>query len=65
MIRSSQRLRAAVVVAVAGLALAACGNADSGEPKAGECKFKIGAMGALSGANSSIVIPSVAAAQPS
>jgi branched-chain amino acid transport system substrate-binding protein len=67
MIRSSKTWQAVAFTAVAGLALTACGTTDSdGGSDAGggeECNFKIGAMGALSGANASIVIPSVDGAE--
>ncbi len=68
MIRSSKTWQAVAFTAVAGLALTACGTTDSGDggSDAGggvECNFKIGAMGALSGANASIVLPSVDGAE--
>jgi len=53
------------MTAVAGLALSACGTTDTdgggggGDAAAEDCNFKIGVMGALSGANASIVLPSV------
>jgi branched-chain amino acid transport system substrate-binding protein len=66
MIRSSKTWQAVAFTAVAGLALTACGTTDTdgGSDAGGEdCNFKIGAMGALSGANASIVIPSVDGAE--
>jgi branched-chain amino acid transport system substrate-binding protein len=65
MIRSSKTWQAVAFTAVAGLALTACGTTDDGGSDAGgdDCNFKIGAMGALSGANASIVIPSVDGAE--
>ncbi|RYB91934.1 branched-chain amino acid ABC transporter substrate-binding protein [Nocardioides oleivorans] len=67
MIRSSKTWQAVAFTAVAGLALTACGTTDTGgggsDASGGDCDFKIGAMGALSGANASIVIPSVDGAQ--
>jgi branched-chain amino acid transport system substrate-binding protein len=68
MIRSSKTWQAVAFTAVAGLALSACGTTDTdGGSDAGgggeDCNFKIGAMGALSGANASIVIPSVDGAE--
>lgn len=68
MIRSSKTWQAVAFTAVAGLALTACGTTDTdGGSDAGgggdDCNFKIGAMGALSGANASIVIPSVDGAE--
>ena len=64
MIRSSKTWQAVAMTAVAGLALSACGTTDTdgggGSDAGGEdCNFKIGVMGALSGANASIVLPSV------
>ena len=50
------------VAASLALVLSACGSADTDDNAKGggdECSGKIGAMGALSGPNSSIVIPSV------
>jgi branched-chain amino acid transport system substrate-binding protein len=67
MIRSSKTWQAVALTAVAGLALSACGTTDTGGGSDGgggdDCTFKIGAMGALSGANASIVIPSVDGAE--
>jgi branched-chain amino acid transport system substrate-binding protein len=67
MIRSSKTWQAVAFTAVAGLALSACGTTDTGGGSDGgggdDCTFKIGAMGALSGANASIVIPSVDGAE--
>ena len=66
MIRSSKTWQAVAFTAVAGLALTACGTTDTdGGSDAGgdDCNFKIGAMGALSGANASIVLPSVDGAE--
>ena len=65
MIRSSKTWQAVAFTAVAGLALTACGTTDDGGSDAGgdDCNFKIGAMGALSGANASIVVPSVDGAE--
>ena len=65
MIRSSKTWQAVAFTAVAGLALTACGTTDDGGSDAGgdDCNFKIGAMGALSGANASIVLPSVDGAE--
>jgi branched-chain amino acid transport system substrate-binding protein len=66
MIRSSKTWQTVAFTAVAGLALTACGTTDTdgGSDAGGEdCNFKIGAMGALSGANASIVIPSVDGAE--
>ncbi|HSV37440.1 MAG TPA: branched-chain amino acid ABC transporter substrate-binding protein [Nocardioidaceae bacterium] len=63
MIRSSKTWRGLAATAAAGLVLTACGTTDE-TPNAGdECNFKIAAMGALSGANASIVIPSVDGAE--
>jgi len=61
MIRSSKTWQALAVSATAGLVLSACGTTDNedGETSGDECNFKIGVMGALSGANASIVLPSV------
>lgn len=61
MIRSSKTWQAVALTAVAGLALAACGTTDTGDGASsdGACEGKIGVMGALSGANASIVLPSV------
>ena len=62
MIRSSKTWQALAISATAGLVLSACGTTDTGDGgDAGgdECNFKIGVMGALSGANASIVLPSV------
>lgn len=66
MIRSTKTWQAVAFTAVAGLALSACGTTDTGgggDADGGDCSFKIGAMGALSGANASIVIPSVDGAE--
>ena len=65
MIRSSKTWQAVAFTAVAGLALTACGTTDDAGSDAGgdDCNFKIGAMGALSGANASIVLPSVDGAE--
>jgi branched-chain amino acid transport system substrate-binding protein len=68
MIRSSKTWQAVAFTAVAGLALSACGTTDTGggsgsDASGGDCNFKIAAMGALSGANASIVVPSVEGAQ--
>jgi branched-chain amino acid transport system substrate-binding protein len=66
MIRSSKSWQALAVTAAAGLVLSACGTTDSGgggDAGGEECNFKIGAMGALSGANASIVVPSVNGAE--
>ena len=68
MIRSAKTWQAVAFTAVAGLALSACGTTDTGGGSDGggggdDCTFKIGAMGALSGANASIVIPSVDGAE--
>jgi branched-chain amino acid transport system substrate-binding protein len=62
MIRSSKTWQAVAFTAVAGLALSACGTTDTGggsDAGGDDCNFKIGVMGALSGANASIVLPSV------
>ncbi len=68
MIRSTKTWQAVALTAVAGLALSACGTTDTGGSGGGddggdECNFKIAAMGALSGPNASIVVPSVDGAQ--
>jgi branched-chain amino acid transport system substrate-binding protein len=68
MIRSSKTWQAAAIAAAAGLVLSACGTTDTdggggGDASGEDCNFKIGAMGALSGANASIVIPSVDGAE--
>ncbi len=68
MIRSTKTWQAVAFTAVAGLALSACGTTDTGGGGGGgeggdECTFKIAAMGALSGPNASIVLPSVDGAQ--
>lgn len=66
MIRSSKTWQAVALTAVAGLALSACGTTDTGgggDAAAADCNFKIGVMGALSGANASIVLPSVDGAE--
>ncbi|MBD3925938.1 branched-chain amino acid ABC transporter substrate-binding protein [Nocardioides cavernae] len=66
MIRSSKTWQAVAFTAVAGLALTACGTTDDGggsDAGGEDCNFKIGAMGALSGANASIVLPSVDGAE--
>lgn len=63
MIRSSKTWQAVAVASVAGLALSACGTTETGggssDASGEDCNFKIGVMGALSGANASIVLPSV------
>ena len=61
MIRSSKTWQVVALTAVAGLALAACGTTETGDNASsdGACEGKIGVMGALSGANASIVLPSV------
>jgi branched-chain amino acid transport system substrate-binding protein len=54
------------LTAIAGLALSACGTTDTdggGDASGDDCNFKIGAMGALPGANASIVVPSVNGAE--
>ena len=66
MIRSSKTWHAVAVAAAAGLVLSACGTTDTdggGDASGEDCNFKIGAMGALSGANASIVLPSVDGAE--
>ena len=66
MIRSSKSWQAVAFTAVAGLALTACGTTDDGggsDAGGDDCNFKIGAMGALSGANASLVIPAVDGAE--
>lgn len=64
MIRSSKMWQAFAATAAASLMLGACGTAETGGGSAeGECNFKVGAMGALSGPNASIVIPSVNGAE--
>jgi len=69
MIRSTKTWQAVALSAVAGLALAACGTTDTGGSagdggdSGGDCNFKIAAMGALSGPNASIVVPSVDGAE--
>lgn len=66
MIRSSKTWQAVALTAVAGLALSACGTTDTGggsDAGGEDCNFKIGVMGALSGANASIVLPSVDGAE--
>jgi branched-chain amino acid transport system substrate-binding protein len=66
MIRSSRTWQAVALTAIAGLALSACGTTDTdggGDASGDDCNFKIGAMGALSGANASIVVPSVNGAE--
>ena len=68
MIRSTKTWQAVAFTAVAGLALSACGTTDTnggggGSEGGDDCNFKIAAMGALSGPNASIVIPSVDGAQ--
>lgn len=66
MIRSTRTWQAVALTAVAGLALSACGTTDTdggSDADGGDCNFKIAAMGALSGANASIVIPSVDGAE--
>src|SRR6187551_1159386 len=65
MIRSSKTWQAVALTAVAGLALSACGTTDTddGDASGEDCNFKIGVMGALSGANASIVLPSVDGAE--
>ena len=67
MIRSSKTWQVVAVASVAGLALSACGTTDAGGGGGAEggddCNFKIAAMGALSGANASIVLPSVDGAE--
>lgn len=63
MIRSSKTWQVAAMAAAAGLVLSACGTTDTngggGDASGEDCNFKIGVMGALSGANASIVLPSV------
>jgi len=54
-----------VVVSLA-LAVSACGTTDDNEAGGGsgdDCKFNIGVMGALSGSNASVVLPSVNGAE--
>lgn len=66
MIRSSKTWQAAAMASVAGLVLSACGTTDTdggGDASGEDCNFKIGVMGALSGANASIVLPSVDGAE--
>jgi branched-chain amino acid transport system substrate-binding protein len=64
MIRSSKTWQALAATAAAGLVLSACGTTDTGTgAEEGECAGKIAAMGALSGPNASIVIPSVDGAE--
>ena len=68
MIRSTKTWQAVALASVAGLALSACGTTDTnggggGSEGGDDCNFKIAAMGALSGPNASIVIPSVDGAQ--
>ena len=66
MIRSSKTWQVAAVASVAGLVLSACGTTDTdggGDASGEDCNFKIGVMGALSGANASIVLPSVDGAE--
>ena len=69
MIRSTKTWQAVALTAVAGLALSACGTTDTGGGSGGgddggdDCNFKIAAMGALSGPNASIVVPSVDGAE--
>ena len=65
MIRSSKTWQAVALTAVAGLTLAACGTTDTGGEASsdGACEGNIGVMGALSGANASIVLPSVEGAK--
>jgi len=64
MFRSKKPLSAAAALVAAGLTLTACGTTDSnGGGGEGDCSGKIAAMGALSGANASIVIPSVDGAE--
>jgi branched-chain amino acid transport system substrate-binding protein len=50
------------VVVTLALAASACGTTDDGEAGSGggdDCAFNIGVMGALSGSNASVVLPSV------
>ena len=67
MIRSSKTWQVAAMAAAAGLVLSACGTTDTngggGDASGEDCNFKIGVMGALSGANASIVLPSVDGAE--
>lgn len=67
MIRSSKTWQVAAMAAAAGLVLSACGTTDTGgdggDASGEDCNFKIGLMGALSGANASIVLPSVDGAE--
>ncbi len=68
MIRSNKTWQAVALTAMAGLALSACGTTDTGggsgdSADGGDCNFKIAAMGALSGPNASIVVPSVDGAE--
>jgi branched-chain amino acid transport system substrate-binding protein len=68
MIRSTKTWQAVALTALAGLALSACGTTDAGgsggsDASGDGCDFKIAAMGALSGPNASIVVPSVDGAQ--
>ncbi len=67
MIRSSMMWRSLAATATAALVLSACGTTDDGggggDNADGDCSGKIAAMGALSGANASIVIPSVDGAE--
>jgi branched-chain amino acid transport system substrate-binding protein len=59
-------LRLGAIAATTALVLSACGTTDTGgdSSAAGDkCNFKIAAMGALSGANASIVTPSVDGAE--
>ncbi len=66
MIRSSKTWQLVATAAAAGLVLSACGTTDTdggGDASGDDCNFKIGVMGALSGANASIVLPSVDGAE--
>jgi len=63
MFRSKKPLGALAALMAAGLTLSACGSTTDDAADGGECDFKIAAMGALSGANASIVIPSVDGAE--
>ncbi len=61
----SSLFRLGAVAATTALVLSACGTTETADEGAAaeDCNFKIAAMGALSGANASIVLPSVDGAE--
>jgi branched-chain amino acid transport system substrate-binding protein len=65
-LRRNTRFGLGAVVVTLALAVSACGTTDDDKPGAGggdDCAFNIGVMGALSGSNASVVLPSVNGAE--